>query len=555
MYRFGKALVKAFNPLNVWQDLWKEKHRVLRDETCSNQQSQQHTESIDVPAQRGTLLDSCRESNSPNDPSKLTFQSEDTLNQGGAPSTIRSEHQEDGDEDKTLSFPAVEQRLIPSPLLEKEVSSTPTAGLTTGGQSRKRTWPHHEETDPRSAVPPTPVQAPTPGTEAGHPSLRTLRQQPSRKQLKKQRKLNEKISNLESQLNKARQELQDSVENPTYDGFSPLGSPSKLSLLWPGLSSLGSVISDGTINGQQTEKGLPLDMPGTAPLGSKELSSGNVPRESALENNVGSSSRKSNVEDAKSTAEKSRKRLEPMQETPDSASKKRKIERIPGNEGEMSLNSSTNMDPSRNVVYKWGSKLTPRDEKMGMLRCPNNDDCAMIGNTSSPTSSISNTPQSSAAQRPKKGACPRAANGVDSILCQDEPPMGNHHGKTLTRHESVIHHNQPPIPFLGPPGSTPPASRSLSPSKRMTRLNVTLPSYKARKSPKAMTKGGVDGHAARLEVTQGRMSEDDIPPVPSVPEKFKHRVARAPSAAAQTRRDHGSPSTEQPWSGWDDDVF
>lgn len=228
MYRFGKALASAFNPINVWQGIngiWKDKEEkqlagnsVLQDRKIKAEKAYAELKKNEY---KGTQPFSTRAA------------SIDQSNISGRRShdqSIRSSLRDSGVDVDEAHTSTISKQRQPTPtgsedlLIPQSMPQPATSPGTqaSGGrrtslnlrrppfQSLKKVKSHIQlpSTKRKAADVPVPVPSPTSKLASGQNNEQGLRRQPSKKDVAKQKKLSRQVSDLECKLEAARRELQ-----------------------------------------------------------------------------------------------------------------------------------------------------------------------------------------------------------------------------------------------------------------------------------------------------------------------------------------------------------
>ncbi|MCJ1439113.1 hypothetical protein MMC27_008504 [Xylographa pallens] len=277
MYRFGKALVNAFNPIMVWHGLngkWKEK---LEEDTTAEkellEQRRAKAEAAYAELKRvgytGTQsMSTVNISSTRLEHDRAFISSRDS---GIDVDSYRSssERKRDG-----LVFDADNIVTVQQSSLGIGKSASPGPDIYTGPKSTlhlregsftglKKVKSHLQLPTPRhqSASP-----APIPSIEVDHAQKsaekRSIKKQLSRKDLQKQQKLTKKVSDLETKLEKARRELHQSMGD--IPPVPPLPSTGTLRPFIPG--ALASLPSERLLSGHLVESTSSLADPATSTM-------------------------------------------------------------------------------------------------------------------------------------------------------------------------------------------------------------------------------------------------------------------------------------------------
>ena len=243
MFRFGKAIVNAFNPANVWQGIngmWKEAEDSQSPGKSALQERQAKAEKAYAdlkksgfkgtkapPARRASEdLPAIRYENVAEVPQEATFRDSGIDMDGYRSSTERSKNDQ--------VFTRAKGLMPPPPLPASGRSPSPMIGMSSADGSSlslhkpsfhnlKKVKSHFHMSPAKRAQ--SEISLPLPSTEidasASTTSItQTLRNQPSKKDLVKQQKLSKRVSDLETKLEKARREL-DGLQEPSNLGLKP----------------------------------------------------------------------------------------------------------------------------------------------------------------------------------------------------------------------------------------------------------------------------------------------------------------------------------------------
>ena len=243
MFRFGKALVNAFNPANVWQGIngmWKETEDTKSSEKNALQERQAKAQKAYAdlkkrgfkgtkvpPADRASEdLPTIRYENVAEVPRNAAFRDSGIDIDGYRSST-------EGSKDDQVTAP-IEGLMPPPPLPASGRSPTPMVGMSSPRGSSlslhkpsfhnlKKVKSHFhlsptKRTQSEISLPLPSIEVDTSASTAS--SLQILRNQPSKKDLVKQQKLSKRVSDLETKLEKARRELGE-LQEPSKLGLKP----------------------------------------------------------------------------------------------------------------------------------------------------------------------------------------------------------------------------------------------------------------------------------------------------------------------------------------------
>ena len=246
MYRFGKVLANVFNPVAVWQGMsgmFKEKpEEVTSADKMILQERQERAEKSYAELKKAGFPGTNGGSgtrHSVDVPSITCQQDENSHIRRDSGIDVES-HRSSAERkrDGMVFDPAVQDALmppLPPPDIDRLTSPLPEA--TPGHKSLRLHKPSfaslkkvkshlHIPSSKRNSISPAPLQSVETDTENSMSEQSFIRKQPSRKDLQKQQKLYKRVSNLESQLEKARRELQLAVENtPPVPPLSYEGTP------------------------------------------------------------------------------------------------------------------------------------------------------------------------------------------------------------------------------------------------------------------------------------------------------------------------------------------
>ncbi|KAI4104929.1 MAG: hypothetical protein L6R37_002972 [Teloschistes peruensis] len=228
MYRFGKALVNAFRPVNVWQGI----NGIWKDKEGQNQPDKSILQDRKIKAERayaelkksgfqGTQPFSTRAASIDcsdvsgrrgQDPSPCSFPpgSSVDVDESHASSILRGERpSQTGSEDLLIPPPFREPRPAPSPPSQLIGCRKSSLSLSRPSfQSLKKVKSHMQLPAARRKASDVLPSSPKSKIGRGDVSGEGLRRQPSKKDIAKQRKLSKQVSDLEHKLDAARRELQ-----------------------------------------------------------------------------------------------------------------------------------------------------------------------------------------------------------------------------------------------------------------------------------------------------------------------------------------------------------
>lgn len=241
MFRFGKAIVNAFNPANVWQGIngiWKETEDSKSPEKTVLQERQTKAEKAYAELKKsgfkGTKAPPAGRANKDLPtiryedvvPREAPFRDSGVDMDGYPSSTERSK-------DNLVTIPA--EALMPPPLIPGPGRSpSPMGGISTGRRSslnlHKPSFQELKKIKSHFHLSPTKraqseISLPLPSIEIDATAstavtAQPLRNQPSKQELVKQQKLTKRVSDLETKLERARREL-DGLQEPSKRGSKP----------------------------------------------------------------------------------------------------------------------------------------------------------------------------------------------------------------------------------------------------------------------------------------------------------------------------------------------
>lgn len=238
MYRFGKAIANAFNPVTVWQGIngiWREKEEQRSVEKAIMHERQARAEKAYAELKKSGYKGT-RAAPIPRASAEKPIIQGDSVAEGSQSTSFRdsgvdmdgyrssAEHRTDGhaiDDHPGLMPPP------PLPGSDRSASpmSAPSAGRRSSLNLPKPSFPNLKRVTSHLQLPSTRRQSalstPLPSMESEvltnlEVTEPELRKQPSRKELAKQQKLTKRVSDLEIQLEKARREL-----NNSFNGAEP----------------------------------------------------------------------------------------------------------------------------------------------------------------------------------------------------------------------------------------------------------------------------------------------------------------------------------------------
>lgn len=243
MFRFGKAIVNAFNPSNVWQGIngiWKEaedskspekavlQERQAKAEKAYAELKQRGFKRTKTPSrQRGSQdLPSVQYEDAAGVPREATFR-DSGIDMGGYRSSTEYS------KDDHVGAP-VEGLMPPPPIPGSGRSPSPMVGMSSARRSSlslhkpssknlRKVTSHFHLSPTKKAQ--SEISLPLPSIEAdGIPNAtattQPLRNQRSKKELVKQQRLTKRVSDLETKLEKARRELGE-LQEPSKLGLKP----------------------------------------------------------------------------------------------------------------------------------------------------------------------------------------------------------------------------------------------------------------------------------------------------------------------------------------------
>lgn len=258
MYRFGKALVSAFNPVNVWQGIngiWKDKEQENQNTTVLQERKIRADKKYAEMKQSGFKMtrSSLNETPSLDESHRTSRDSQsDLLDSSVHPPSITFDQARPSTTFKhgRPTPTGSEDLLIPPPTpMEHPYLANPSARGEDGHraslnirrpsfQSLKKVKSHIQLPSTKRKVADAALLSPNSGITSKQMDVQALRRQPSKKDVAKRQKLSKQVSNLESKLEAVRRELElCNAETPDIPKIP--GSPRKAFV--PGaLSSLPS---------------------------------------------------------------------------------------------------------------------------------------------------------------------------------------------------------------------------------------------------------------------------------------------------------------------------
>ena len=254
MYRFGKALVNAFNPMMVWHGLngkWKEKMEeesnpekdLLEQRRAKAETAYAELKRVGYPGTQGTSNVEISSTKLEHD--RAIFSSRDSAIDVDS---YRSSSERKRD---TLVVGAGSAIQVQQPISGIVRSASPGTEISSGLKSSlhrrkpsfsslKKVKSHLQlPTSKRQSASPAPIPSIEVDDVRNLTEVNTIRKQLSKKDLQKQQKLTKKVSDLETKLEKARRELHLSMDD--IPPVPPLPSTGTLSPFVPGaMASLPS---------------------------------------------------------------------------------------------------------------------------------------------------------------------------------------------------------------------------------------------------------------------------------------------------------------------------
>lgn len=328
MYRFGKALASAFNPVSVWHGIngyWKVKdepkqadkdilqERKVKAERTYAEMKKNGFKGTQPFAFRGSSIDGSGFS----DGTTHRYSMESSLQGSGIdfgdhhriPASKNKQPTPAGSEDMLIASTLLRSRRALSPLAKEETGRKTSLNLSRPSlQGLKKAKSHFNLSASKKvadAATPLPVQGPSSETS----DKQRLTRQPSKKDIAKQRKLSKQVSDLESKLQTARHELRLSrgeipdVPKIPKNGRKPF-NPGALPSL-PSRSFLHSTEESFVVENDQKLKPLKSRKP-PEPIA--------TPRKSAITSAT-----------ARVTPPKGKKRIKGQEPAPTSSGKKRRV--------------------------------------------------------------------------------------------------------------------------------------------------------------------------------------------------------------------------------------
>ncbi|KAL8728231.1 MAG: hypothetical protein Q9166_005534 [cf. Caloplaca sp. 2 TL-2023] len=226
MYRFGKALASAFNPVNVWQGIngyWKIKEEKSHPDKTLLQERKIKAEQIYAEmkkdgfkgtrpfAYRGSSIDGSGFSERTSQDDSMKSSLHDSGVDFDEPYTLTMSSTKQptpiGSEDVLIATSLLRSRRAASPIPEPEHGRKTSLTLPRPSfQGLKKVKSHIQLPSTKRKGADVPLLFP--GIPSEPRKGQTLNRQPSRKDLAKQRKLSKQVSDLESKLQVARRELE-----------------------------------------------------------------------------------------------------------------------------------------------------------------------------------------------------------------------------------------------------------------------------------------------------------------------------------------------------------
>ncbi|KAL8690575.1 MAG: hypothetical protein Q9218_004009 [Villophora microphyllina] len=296
MYRFGRALVNAFNPVNVWQGIngiWKDKEgqnqpdksllqdRKVKAERAYAELKKNGFKGTQPFSTRAASIDSSdisRRRSQDQSSSSFIRDSGVDLDASHAPSDSKCvQPSNGGSEDLLIPRSSLEPRPVPSPQGQADGGRNSSLSLSRPSfQSLKKVKSHMQLPSARRKAADIVLSSPKIKLDLGNVNGQALRRQPSKKDIAKQKKLSKQVSDLEYRLEAARRELQLSRgQGPDVPKIPKSGrQPFK-----PG--TLPSLPSESTMNAMQSTE-QESEIGGKPPLVSKSRKETSTPRKSAL---------------------------------------------------------------------------------------------------------------------------------------------------------------------------------------------------------------------------------------------------------------------------------
>ena len=242
MFRFGKAIVNAFNPANMWHGIngiWKELEEAKFPETSVLQERQAKAErayadlkksgfkGTKIPVRASEDLPTIRYESIAEQPREATFRDSGIDIDGYRSSTERSKNDQVISPTDGLMPPPPLPASGRSPSPMNDASSARASSLSLHKPSfhnPKKVKSHFHLSPSKRAQ--SEISLPLPsivvdGIANKASTAQTLRNQPSKKDLMKQQKLNKRVSDLETKLEKARRELGE-IQEPSKLGLKSI---------------------------------------------------------------------------------------------------------------------------------------------------------------------------------------------------------------------------------------------------------------------------------------------------------------------------------------------
>ncbi|KAL9006898.1 MAG: hypothetical protein Q9188_000353 [Gyalolechia gomerana] len=298
MYRFGRALVSAFNPVSVWQGIngiWKEKEQQSHPDTKLLQEHKLKAEktyaemkqygfkgirpSLTQTASEGQSILTSR--NSQSDALDSSLRSSDAGLDRPCPSTTFKH----GRPTPTGS----EDLLIPPTLMEAPRVTTPATYGKDGHraslnirrpsvQSLKKVKSHIQLPSTKRKAADAALLSPSLDAISKEKHIQALRRQPSKKDVAKRQKLSKQVSNLEGKLKAARRELE--LCNAETSDVPEISKSARKAFV-PG--TLSSLPSESNINPKNTNVIAQDSGPDRQPPSSRRISNQNsIPKKQAV---------------------------------------------------------------------------------------------------------------------------------------------------------------------------------------------------------------------------------------------------------------------------------
>ncbi|KAL8668274.1 MAG: hypothetical protein Q9168_007092 [Polycauliona sp. 1 TL-2023] len=557
MYRFGKALASAFNPVSVWQGIngyWKMKddhkqpdknildERKIKAEKAYAELKKTGAKGTQPFALRGSSIDGTGFSDRYSMDSSLRDSGVDFDDHHGMSTSRYKQPTPAGSEDMLIATTLLRSRRALSPLIKEETGRKTSLSLPRPSlQSLKKAKSHFNLSAQKKKVgdAATPLPNLTPSSEMN--SQKGLTRQPSKKDINKQRKLSKQVSDLETKLQTARYELELSRgQVPDVPKIPKSGRKPFI----PG--ALPSLPSDSFLN--STEESFPVEneSEGKASKSHKQGEQGLTPKKSAIR-----------VAVAKKTPPERKRQNKAQEIAPTSSGKKRKLSAGPA--------PNRSSKPVQNVDDGSDSDLGTSAKKLSRARAIDKEP----SHSHSPVGAFKGTRQAMARAQAAAPPVPTIndtrfdAAKVDKAkllamrsVPKDNLPFGSNLDDIVNLQKEYPHVGQKTLDeYLSSLSKEEPHMDQVSPTKAV-KSEVTLPAWTRQAHKNSSPNRPVTQNLSTIDeaIIMDPSKDRSIPPMPRSPMKESSNPTNSrPSRGNPANK--ALPAIQKEDFEWPEDVF